>query len=160
MQAGASWFSRRRCSAAGWFVFGMVFLAAGCQSMPSPVEQEQMVRDRRLTLWQISPKAVEAVWGKPSYLRNEFTHFFVMPDRSMIPRSRVPLGEPPANWDAGVDAGDAVFVGYPEQGWLLVFFDDRLVYREELKADKIHELGKMWKHEERFRTRLDGQPLR
>jgi hypothetical protein len=34
------------------------------------------------------------------------------------------------------------------------------VYREELKAEKIHALGKTWEYEDRFKTRLDGAPPR
>lgn len=145
-----------------WAGLGLVLLLAGggCQGMPTIQEQEQMVRDRQLTIWQVSPKAVEQVWGKPPYQFREFAHFFVMPDKSMIPRSRVPLGEPPEGWEGGVDAGNGVFWGYPDQGWLLVFFDDLLVYREELKPEKIHELGKKWQHEARFKTRLDGTPAK
>lgn len=132
----------------------------GCQSLPPLGEQERLVRNKQLTVHQISPKAFVNVWGKPVYHHSAFTQFFVMPDRSMIPRSRVPIGEAPEGWEASFEAGDGVFLGYPEQGWVLVFLDDRLVYREELKADKVHELGKMWQFEDRFKTSLEGAPLR
>lgn len=141
---------------------GLIALAGivGCQSMPTLGEQEQMVRDRQLTVQRLSPKAVVNIWGKPRYHHSEFAHFFVMPDKTMIPRSRVATGEAPEGWEAGVDAGEGVFLGYPEQGWLLVFVDDRLVYREELKAEQVHKLGKTWEYEDRFKTRLDGAPPR
>ncbi|MEY4529205.1 MAG: hypothetical protein RL768_2924 [Nitrospirota bacterium] len=132
----------------------------GCQSLPPLGEQERLVRNKQLTVHQISPKAVVNVWGKPVYHHSAFTQFFVMPDKSMIPRSRVPIGEAPEGWEASFEAGDGVFLGYPEQGWVLVFLDDRLVYREELKADKVHELGKTWQFEDRFKTSLEGAPLR
>jgi hypothetical protein len=150
--------SRRVLRVAGGLFWVLVMI--GCQSMPPLGEQERLVQNRQLTLQQISPKAVVNVWGKPVYHHSEFTHFFVMPDKTMIPRSRIAVGEAPDGWEAGFDAGEAVFLGYPEQGWLLVFFDDRLVYREELKADKVHALGKTWEYEDRFKTRLDGAPPR
>ena len=150
--------SRRVRSAAGSVLCVLVMI--GCQSMPPLGEQERLVQNKQLTVQQISPKAVVNVWGKPVYHHSEFTHFFVMPDKTMIPRSRIAVGEAPDGWEAGVDAGEGVFLGYPEQGWLLVFFDDRLVYREELKSDKVHALGKTWEYEDRFKTRLDGAPPR
>lgn len=134
----------------------VLLVVIGCHGMPPLGEQERLVRERQLTPWQVSPKAVVNVWGKPVYHHGEFTQFFVMPDMTMIPRSRVASGEVPAGWDAAVDAGDGVFLGYPDQGWLLVFFDDRLVYREELPADQVHKLGKAWQYEDRFKTRLEG----
>ena len=132
----------------------------GCQSLPPLGEQERLVRNKQLTVHQISPKAFVNVWGKPVYHHSEFTQFFVMPDKTMIPRSRVAVGEAPVGWEAGFEAGEGVFLGYPDQGWLLVFFEDQLVYREELKAEDVHALGKVWQHEERFKTRLDGAPPR
>ena len=72
-----------------------VLAMAGCQSMPPLGEQERLVQNKQLTVQQISPKAVVNVWGKPVYHHSEFTQFFVMPDKSMIPRSRVPIGEAP-----------------------------------------------------------------
>lgn len=132
----------------------------GCQELPPVSEQERLVRDRQLTLLKITPMAVVNVWGKPVYHHSELTQFFVMPDKTMIPRSRVAVGEAPVGWEAGFEAGEGVFLGYPDQGWMLVFFEDRLVYREELKAAQIHELGAAWQYEERFKTRLDGAPLR
>lgn len=142
-----------------WSVL-LLLVLAGCQSMPPLGEQERLVENKQLTIQQISPKAFVNVWGKPIYHHSEFTQFFVMPDKSMIPRSRVPIGEAPEGWEASFEAGDGVFLGYPEQGWMLVFLDDRLVYREELKADKVHALGKTWQFEDRFKTSLEGAPLR
>ena len=74
----------------------------------------------------------------------------------MIPRSRVASGEVPKGWDAGVHAGEGVFFVYPDQGWLLVFFDEYLVYREALDADQLDTIVKSWAYEDRFKTRLDG----
>lgn len=131
---------------------------AGCSGLPTLEQQEQLVRANNLTLDQITPRAVVNVWGKPPHHHSEFTHFFVMPDRTMVPRARVAAGEAPKGWDAGVHAGEGVFFAYPDRGWLLVFLDERLVYREELTAEQIQALVKSWAYEDRFKTRLDGTP--
>jgi hypothetical protein len=128
----------------------------GCQGAPTLQEQEQYVRDKNLLLDRVTTRAVVNVWGKPPYHHTEFTHFFVMPDHSMIPSSRVVHGEVPKGWDAGVDAGEGVFFAYPDRGWLLVFLDEHLVYREELKADELNTIVNAWAYEDRFKTRLDG----
>ena len=54
-----------------------------------------------------------------------------------------------------MEAGDGYFLGYPDRGELLGFLNDRLVYRERLSADEIHAIGKMWKRESMFKTRLE-----
>lgn len=128
----------------------------GCQGRPTLKEQEQYVRDNHLLLDQVTTRAVVNVWGKPPYHHSEFTQFFVMPDLTLIPSSRVAHGEAPKGWDAGVHAGEGVFFAYPDRGWLLVFLDEQLVYREELQADELHALAKAWAYEDRFKTRLDG----
>ncbi len=139
----------------GWFV-GLVCVLVACSGMPTLEEQEQLVRANNLVLDRISTRAVVKAWGKPPHHHSEFTHFFVMPDRSMIPRSRVPTGEAPKGWDASVHAGEGVFFVYPDHGWLLVFLDERLVYREALNEDQLQTLVKAWAYEDRFKTRLDG----
>lgn len=141
-------------------VCGLLLLVdvAGCKGMPTLQEQEQLVRANNLVLEHVTTRAVVNVWGKPPHHHSEFTHFFVMPDRSMIPRSRVVAGEAPKGWDAGVHAGEGVFFAYPDRGWLLVFLEEQLVYKEELKAEQLHTLVKTWAYEDRFRTRLDGTP--
>jgi hypothetical protein len=130
----------------------------GCKGMPTLPQQEQMVRANNLVLEQVTTRAVVNVWGKPPHHHSEFTHFFVMPDRSMIPRSRAVAGEPPKGWNAGVHAGDGVFFAYPDRGWLLVFLDELLVYKEELKPEQMQALVNAWAYEDRFRTRIDGAP--
>lgn len=124
--------------------------------MPPLKQQEQFVRDNNLVLEQITPRAVVNVWGKPPFHHSEFTQFFVMPDRTLIPSARVVHGEAPKGWDAGVHAGEGVYFAYPDRGWLLVFLDEQLVYREELKPDELRQLAKTWAYEDRFKTRLDG----
>jgi hypothetical protein len=81
--------------------------------------------------------------------------FFGMKDDSLMPRSRLASGEPPRGWEGRIDAGDALFLAYPDHGWLVVFFEERLVYREALTAAQLHELGRSWKHEEKFRSRFE-----
>jgi hypothetical protein len=39
---------------------------------------------------------------------------------------------------------------------LVVFFEERLVYREALTAVQLHELGRSWKHEDKFRSRFEA----
>lgn len=144
-----------------WVWYGWLVLASmnACSWGPTLREQEQLVRANNLVLDKITTRAVVNVWGKPPYHHSEFTQFFVMPDQTMIPRTRVPLGEGPTGWDAGVYAGEGVFFVYPDRGWLLVFHDEYLVYREQLKPDEVETLVKGWAYEDRFRTRLDGTPV-
>ncbi len=138
-------------------VCGVVLLGlmVGCKSMPTLEQQEQLVQANNLVLDQVTTMAVVNAWGKPPLYHSEFSHFFVMPDFSVIPRSRVATGEAPRGWKAGVHAGEGVYFAYPDRGWLLVFLDDRLVYKEELKAEVLHALAKTWAYEDRFKTRLD-----
>ena len=137
----------------GMLVLGLI---VGCKSLPTLEQQEQLVQANNLVLDQITTRAIVNAWGKPPLYHSEFSHFFVMPDFSVIPRSRVATGEAPRGWKAGVHAGEGVYFAYPDRGWLLVFLDDRLVYKEELKAEELHALAKAWAYEDRFKTRLDG----
>lgn len=134
----------------------VLLMMVGCKSMPTLEQQEQLVHANNLVLDQITTRAVVNAWGKPPLYHSEFTHFFVMPDFSVIPRSRVATGEAPKGWKAGVHAGEGVYFAYPDRGWLLVFLDDYLVYKEELKAGELYALAKAWAYEDRFKTRLDG----
>jgi hypothetical protein len=70
----------------------------------------------------------------------------------------LPIGASPPGWEAGVDAGEALFLAYPDRGWLIVFLDETFVYREELTPDKLHEIGRSWAHEDKFRTKIELQP--
>lgn len=154
--------SNRRCALGnlrGWregLLCLLIAAVTACSGVPTIEEQEQLVRTNNLVLERITTRAVVNVWGKPPHHHSEFTYFFVMPDRTMIPRSRVVAGEAPKGWDAGVHAGEGVFFAYPDRGWLLVFLDEYLVYREELKAEQLDSIVKAWAYEDRFKTRLDG----
>lgn len=145
--------------AMGPFCSVLALLAiVGCKELPTLEQQEQLVKGNNLVLDHITARAVVSVWGEPFYHRSMFTQFFVMPDHSMIPSIRVVAGETPRGWSAEVHAGEGVFFAYPDRGWLLVFLGERLVYKEELKAEELRALVKSWTYEDRFKTRLDGRP--
>jgi hypothetical protein len=130
-------------------------LDLGCSGMPSLEEQERHVRANELLLHQLTPRAFVGGWGHPTYQHTEFMQFFGMKDDELIPRSRLAIGEPPRGWEVRIEAGDALFLAYPDRGWLVVFFEERLVYREKLTASQLHELGRSWQHEDKFRSRFE-----
>lgn len=133
----------------------VLLLFVGCTGMPTLEEQQRLVQAENLVLDQITTEAVVSAWGSPPVYHSEFSYFFVMPDFSVIPQSRVATGEAPKGWKAGVHAGEGVYFAYPDRGWLLVFLDELLVYKEKLKAEELHALAKAWSYEGRFKTRLD-----
>lgn len=126
-----------------------------CSGLPPIDEQAEHVRNNDLVLRQLTPRAFVRAWGKPTYQRLEFMHFFGMKDGSKVPQSRLGVGESPSGWDADFEVGEGLSLIYPNQGWLVVFLDDRLVYRESLSADKLHSIGQGWKKEEQFRPRME-----
>ena len=140
---------------AGVFVMVVIGSVLGCSWMPPLEEQERHVRDNELLLHQLTPRAFVGAWGAPTYQHAEFMQFFGMKDDSLIPRSRLASGEPPRGWEVRIEAGDALFLAYPDRGWLVVFFEERLVYREALTAAQLHELGRSWQHEDKFRSRFE-----
>ena len=140
---------------AGVFVVVAYWSVLGCSGMPPLEEQERHVRDNQLVLHQLTPRAFVGAWGVPTYQHAEFMQFFGMKDESLIPRSRLASGEPPRGWEVQMEAGDALFLAYPDHGWLVVFFEERLVYREALTATQLHALGRSWQHEEKFRSRFE-----
>jgi len=137
-------------------VYGLLVMS-GCTGL-SLAEQEQKIRNNDLILRKLEPRAFVRAWGMPTYQRMEFMPFFGMKDGSLVPRSRLPVGVSPPGWEAGVDAGEALFLAYPDRGWLIVFLDETFVYREELSPDKLHEIGRTWAHEDKFRTKIELQP--
>ena len=128
----------------------------GCSGL-SLSEQERKIRNNELPLRKLEPRAFVRAWGMPTYQHMEFVPFFGMKDGSMVPRSRVDVGSAPPGWEASVDAGEALFLAYPDRGWLVVFLDEVFVYREELSAEKLHEIGRGWAHEDKFRTKIELQ---
>ena len=143
----------------GWvnvFVLFAIGSTISCSGMPALEEQERLVRANELVLHQLTPRAFVGAWGAPAYQRAEFMQFFGMKDESLVPRSRLASGEPPRGWEVRMEAGDALFLAYPDRGWLVVFFEERLVYREALTAVQLHELGRSWKHEDKFRSRFEA----
>ena len=140
---------------AGVFVVVVIGSVLSCSGMPALEEQERHVRNNELVLHQLTPRAFVGAWGMPTYQHTEFMQFFGMKDDSLIPRSRLASGEPPRGWEGLIESGDSLFLAYPDRGWLVVFFDERLVYREALTAAQLHELGRRWQYEDRFRSRFE-----
>jgi len=140
---------------AGVFVVAAIGAVLGCSGMPALEEQERHVRNNELVLHQLTPRAFVGAWGMPTYQHTEFMQFFGMKDDSLIPRSRVASGEPPRGWEGLIESGDSLFLAYPDRGWLVVFFEERLVYREALTAAQLHELGRSWQHDDKFRSRFE-----
>ena len=133
-------------------------LVSGCSWKPSLSKQEQMIRNNDLVLRKLEPRSFVSVWGEPTYQRMEYMPFFGMKDGSLVPRSRLPVGEPPPGWGAAFESGNALFLAYPDHGWLVVFLDEDLVYREALSADQLHALGRSWAYEDKFKTKLESSP--
>ena len=148
---------RRRVLGVGLIAAYGLLVMSGCTGL-SLAEQEQKIRNNDLILRKLEPRAFVRAWGMPTYQRMEFMPFFGMKDGSLVPRSRLPIGASPPGWEAGVDAGEALFLAYPDRGWLIVFLDETFVYREELSTDKLHEIGRSWAHEDKFRTKIELQP--
>ncbi|MCC2641977.1 MAG: exported protein of unknown function [Nitrospira sp.] len=111
-----------------------------------------------LSVHQLTPKAFVETWGQPTYIHEQFTHFFGMKDGRLIPQARMALGESPQGWETGLEAGVALFLGYADEGLYLVFLDGALVYHEAMTAEKVHAVGKSWKYESQFKTRLELLP--
>ena len=148
---------RRRVLGVGLIAVYGLLVMSGCTGL-SLAEQEQKIRNNDLILRKLEPRAFVRAWGMPTYQRMEFMPFFGMKDGSLVPRSRLPVGASPPGWEAGVDAGEALFLAYPDRGWLIVFLDETFVYREELSPDKLHAIGRTWAHEDKFRTKIELQP--
>ena len=148
---------RRHVLGVGLIAAYALVLMSGCTGL-SLTDQEQKIRKNDLVLRKLEPRAFVRAWGMPTYQRMEFMPFFGMKDGSLVPRSRLPVGASPPGWEAGVDAGEALLLAYPDRGWLIVFLDEVFVYREELSPEKLHEIGRAWAHEDKFRTKIEVQP--
>lgn len=140
----------------GWLLVGI--LSVGCSSFPSLDRQKQLVQQGDYRIQQLTPRAFVEAWGEPTYTHQQFTHFFGMPDGRLIPQSRMALGESPQGWETGLASGDALFLAYADRGQYLVFLDEALVYHEAMTPEKVHAVGKTWKYESQFKTRLEMSP--
>lgn len=130
-----------------------------CAGLPPLEVQKQFIGKNELPLHQLSPQAFQETWGIARFTHLERMQFFEMPDGSLIPRFRVPLGESPEGWDGDLAGGLALFLAYVDRGWLLGFLNDRLVYREQFPPEQLQALGKQWKREAEFKTRFELPPL-
>lgn len=125
------------------------------QILPPLEEQKTLLRSGQLRVHLVTSRAVLDVWGPPTYKHQEYTHFFTLESGMYVPFFRVPLGEAPTGWDNGVIPGEAQFLAYADRGELLGFLTDRLVYREQMPAEGIHSIGKMWDKEAKLKTQIE-----
>jgi hypothetical protein len=137
-------------------IIALCLFLAGC-AVPME-EQKAHIRNGDLGFRVLSPQAFLETWGKPTYAHEEHTQFFSVGQGKYIPRFRVALGEAPPNWDSRFISGDAVFLVYAERGELLGFVGERLIHREQLPASQLHDIGKAWQRESRFKTGLETGP--
>ncbi len=145
----------------------MLALGSGCElelfkpyhELPPVDQQRALVENGDLKIWMIASGAVFDVWGFPTYERREQTQFFQLENGGYVPRFRVPLGETPPGWGSNVLHGQGHFLAYADRGEMLGFYDDRLVYRERLAPEKIHEIGTVWKREDTFKLDLEKQQM-
>jgi len=134
-------------------------LLVACSGLPSFDQQKRLVQAGDFQIHQLTPRAFVETWGPPTYTTQQFTHFFGMQDGRLIPQARMALGESPQGWETGLAAGDALFLAYADQGQYLVFLDEALVYQEAMTTEKVHAVGKTWKYESQFKTRLESLPV-
>lgn len=146
-----------RLAAVGlWLLIGLISVA--CSGIPPLDQQKRLVQVGDFRIQQLTPPAFVATWGEPTYTHQQFTHFFGMPDGRLIPQTRMALGESPQGWETGLAAGDAFFMAYADRGYYLVFLEGLLVYHEAMSAEKVHAVGKNWRFESQFKTRLESSP--
>ncbi len=138
----------------------VALMVAACTAVSLPDEQRRLVAEGDLRLQQITSRAVLAAWGRPSYSSVQRTQFFPLTAGNWVPGFRVKLGDLPAEWDLTTVIGEGLFLAYVDRGEVLGFYEDRLVYREHLPEKQIHALGKEWRREALFRTRLEDASLR
>lgn len=138
-----------------------IMLASACSYaiLPSLDEQKSRIQRDQIRLHTLTSAAFLDTWGLPTYEHQEPMQFFPVENGNYIPLFRIPPGEPPPGWDSTVVSGEARFLGYADRGELLGFLEDRLVYREQLPSEKIHAIGKLWKKEALFKTRVEKEPL-
>jgi hypothetical protein len=132
-----------------------LLLITACSGMPTLEEQKTHILNRNFQLDLLSPEAFVEAWGAAPYQYQATMQFFPLRNGQYMPHFRVPLGEAPAGWDSTVVFGPSLFFAYPEQGELIGFMDDRLVYREVVPAAELHALGKSWANERKFKTTIE-----
>jgi len=147
------------CLASVLPVLMMLVSACGAFVLPSLEEQKARIQRDEIRFHTLTSAAFLDTWGIPTYEHQEQMQFFPVESGNFIPRFRTPPGEPPPGWDSTVVSGEARFLGYADRGELLGFLEDRLVYREQLPSETIHAIGKLWKREELFKTRVEREPL-
>lgn len=148
--------TRRFAGVGLWLLIGIVSVA--CSEMPPLDQQQRLVQAGDFRIQQLTPRAFVDTWGEPTYTHQQFTHFFGMQDGRLIPQARMALGESPQGWETGLAAGDAFFMAYADRGYYLVFLEGVLVYHEAMTPEKVHAVGKTWKYESQFKTRLESSP--
>ncbi len=146
--------TRRFAGVGLWLLIGIVSVA--CSGMPPLDQQQRLVQAGDFRIQQMTPRAFVETWGEPTYTHQQFTHFFGMQDGRLIPQARMALGESPQGWETGLAAGDAFFMAYADRGYYLVFLEGVLVYHEAMTTEKVHAVGKTWKYESQFKTRLES----
>ena len=136
-------------------------LASACSNviLPSLNEQKARIHRDEIRLHTLTSAAFLDTWGLPTYEQQEQMQFFPVESGNFIPLFRIPPGELPPGWDSTVVSGEARFLAYADRGELLGFLEDRLVYREQMPTEKIHAIGKLWKKEALFKTRVEKEPL-
>lgn len=124
-------------------------------TLPPLVEQKAQIAQGQIQLRTLSGQAFLETWGAPTYAHRENMQFYPVEAGNYVPRFRVPVGETPRGWDSTIVSEEAYFLGYADRGELLGFVDDRLVYRERVPSEEVHAVGKMWKREALFKTRME-----
>ncbi len=148
--------ARKLLGVGWWLLIGV--LPVACSGIPPIDQQKRLVQEGNFRIQQLTPQAFVDTWGEPTYTHQQFTHFFGMQDGRLIPQARMALGESPQGWETGLAAGDALFLAYADRGYYLVFLEGALVYHEAMTAEKVHAVGKAWKYESQFKTRLESSP--
>ena len=131
-----------QCRAMGW-------------TLPPLEEQKAQIQQDRIQLQSVGPRAFLETWGAPAYMHRERMQFYPVKSGNFVPRFRLPTGEVPNGWDSTIVSEESIFFGYPDRGELLGFISDRLIYREAVPAEEVHAIGKMWKRDALFKTRLE-----
>lgn len=140
----------------------LAFALAACGPpfvLPPLEHQKRSIASGEIKLHAISNKAFLETWGQPTYAYSVKTQFFPLANGNYIPGFRVPTGEPPPGWDSTTVLEEALFLAYADRGELLGFIGNRLVYREQLSAEKILAIVKQWKSEDMSRTGLEKSLL-